>query len=1080
MSDAKLNVEFVRAGAGSGKTTYLTGLLAGKLEDGTTRATGVIATTFTVKAATELRERARATLLKKGRLDLAAAVGQARIGTINSVCGQLIQRFCFELGVSPDQQVLDEKETSRIAKIAVEGVQSADELSRLLVVAQRLGIGQSGFGGMVGPEQRGEKAIAETIRSLMNAARENNLSPSELEAMGPENADQMLKAWPAPQPGLSADLVKELEAVLPQLLAAQAAGNKTAVLGKAVTLCQDAIQKLPLDNFPWGQWHALAELDPGAKQRVLVELVQKAANRHGEHPLFREDVRLYIELVFGIASRGLAAFEAAKREMGVVDFTDQEVRLLQGLRESEVVQQALREELDLVLVDEFQDTNPLQLAIFIELAKLAKASVWVGDQKQAIYGFRGTDSSLIQQVLDSVEKWGGTLGAPLSDSWRSTPGLVNLVNEVFVPAFEPSPAEDVELAPRRVAVPDLVDVLNWSFEGAPGKINLDVTALGPALAKLLASGTQVFDKETKSLRAVQPSDIAVLCRFRNTMGDVVGALNRWGIPVAAERPGLLGTAEAQLVVACLRRLHDPADTVATAVIVGLTQALEPEQWLHDRLQFLADTKVNEAGDLEPSLGSWKVTGAGALPLLQRLDRLRPRLLSLTPFEVLRMAKAESGVVHHCQSWARDERAAQVRIANVEALLQLGLQYQEECLGAGMPATLNGLLLWLRRLEADSGDGRAAASHGAVEVMTFHGAKGLEWPIVVVVGLDHEHRTDLWSVRARTIGDFDAAAPLANRFIHFWPYPYGAAKAHKVPMAVAAQKTETGDVMGKAALKENIRLLYVTLTRARDQLILISRAKDDPALDWLQEAGAAGKLWVPSGKRAVNGVEVSFEAKKWAYADASAEPPKKDRSELQFYPVRSAVEHPPLWVTPSAVHATNFKDGLVVDVGTRINVAPGADFSRVGSALHSCIAYAVADPGKGIGVDDVRGILKRWGVAEVVDENEALSQVNAFAAWHQVKWPGAKLQAEIPFEAARPDGAVARGQIDLLINTDSGFILFDHKADPRGVGEKDRLAKAHGGQLAEYAQAVQTATGRSVLERWLFLPVSAKAVQILAV
>jgi ATP-dependent helicase/nuclease subunit A len=1075
MSSTGLNIEFVRAGAGSGKTTYLTELLASHLESGTARAPGVIATTFTVKAATELRERARATLLKKGRLDLAAAVGQARIGTINSVCGQLIQRFCFELGVSPDQQVLDEKETSRIAKIAVEGVQSSDELSRLLVVAQRLGVGQAGFGGKVGPEPRSEKAVADTIRFLMNAARENNLSPDELAAMGPVNADNMLKAWPAPQAGLSAVLVKELSSALPQLLKVQAGGNKTGVLAKAIIRYQDALQQLGDESLPWSGWHGLADLDPGAKQRPLVEALQEAANNHGAHELFHEDVRVYLELVFGIASRGLTAFEAAKREMGVVDFTDQEVRLLQGLRESEVVQQALREELDLVLVDEFQDTNPLQLAIFIELARLAKSSVWVGDQKQAIYGFRGTDSSLIQQVLDSVEKWGGKLGAPLSDSWRSTPALVNLINEVFVPAFAPSPAADVELAAERVPIPGHVDVLNWSFEAPPRK-NLHVPALGPALSKLLASGVQVFDKELKALRAVEPRDIAVLCRFRSTMGEVVGALNRWGIPVAAERPGLLSTAEAQLVIACLRRLHDPGDTVATAVITGLTEALEPEQWLHDRLQFLADAKLND-GKWEPPLSSWKVKGASALPLLQRLDSLRTKLISLTPFEVLRMAKAESGVVHHCHSWSTDDRAAQVRVANVEALLLLGRQYEEECLSSGLPATLNGLLLWLRKLEAEGGDGRAAASHGAVEVMTFHGAKGLEWPIVVVMGLDHEHRTDLWNVRARTVGEFDAAAPLANRFIHYWPYPYGAARANNIPMALVAQATAIGKDMDDAALKENIRLLYVTLTRARDQLILVSKAADDPPLDWLKEAEATGKLWAPTGKRDVNGVAVDFEASILSVDDAGADPPVKDKSELQFYPTRSPQDHQPLWVTPSMVHADNFKDGHVVDVGARINVAPGANFAYLGSALHSCIAFAVADPDKGIGLNDVRDILERWGVSTALDAQEALGQVNAFSAWHQAKWPGATLSAEVPFEARRPDGSIARGQIDLLLDTPKGIILFDHKADPRGVGQLDRLAKAHGGQLAEYAQAVQTSSGRPVLERWLFLPVSAKAVQV---
>jgi len=1076
MSGEKLNVEFVRAGAGSGKTYHLTNLLAGRLEDGSARATGVIATTFTVKAATELRERARATLLKKGRIDLAAGVGQARIGTINSVCGQLIQRFCFELGVSPDQQVLDEQETSRIAKVALESVQMPDELEQLLEVSQRLGIGQGNFNRM-GADQRAEKSIAETIRLLMNAARENNLAPEQLAGMGAVNADEMLKAWPAAAVGVSKALAVEIDAALPALEKVRAGGNVTGVLAKAIDKLLDVQQQLATNSLPWSTWHSLLKLDPGAKQRPILERLKELANQHGSDEQFHKDVRVYLDLIFHIASRGLEAFDAIKREMGVVDFTDQEVRLLQGLKESDVVQQALREELDLVLVDEFQDTNPLQLAIFIELAKLAKSSVWVGDQKQAIYGFRGTDSTLIQQVLGSVEAWGGKLGAPLSDSWRSTPALVKVVNETFVPAFAPSPAADIALSAKREAIADHADVLNWSFETPPGKRNLHVQALGPALSQLLGSGALVFDKDTKVLRPLKAGDIAVLCRYKSVIKEVVGALSRWGIPVAAERPGLMATAEVQLVVACLRRLHDRDDSVASAAIVGLTQALEPEQWLHDRLQFMANTNVDEQGRSVPSQGTWKVKGEGAQPLLGRLDALRTRLISLTPFEVLRMAKAESGVVQHCYAWAANERSAQVRIANVEALLGLGRRYEEECLSSGHPATLNGLLLWLQKLEGDEQDGRAAASLGAVEVMTFHAAKGLEWPVVVVMGLDHEHRTDLWSVRARTVGAFDASAPLANRFIHYWPYPYGAADAANVPNAVSAQETVLGRAMDEAARQENIRLLYVTLTRARDQLALVSKSADPAPLQWLAEAEGADKLWTPTGKRVIDGVSVSFQRSDWSVEGAAAEPPAKVKAALQFYPRRASQDFAPLWVTPSAVHAEGYGVAEVVGVGARIEVRPGADLSSVGSALHNCIAYAVADPDKGISVSDVREILERWGVAAAVDAQQALSQINAFAAWHREKWPEAVVRAEVPFEAKRADGAIARGQVDLLLSLPEQHILFDHKADPRGAGEANRLASAHGGQLAEYAQAIQAASGKPVTERWLFLPVAAQAVRI---
>lgn len=314
-----MNIEFVRAGAGSGKTYHLTNLLADRLEDKSARASAVIATTFTVKAATELRERARSTLLKKGRLDLAAAVGQARIGTINSVCGQLIQRFCFELGVSPEQQVLDEREASRIARVALESVQTPDEVRTLLDVARRLDIGQSTF-SLASREQKAEAAIADMLRDLMAAARENNLSPAQLAAMGAKNADAMLASWPAPVAGLPGELEVALDKAIAELQAAQAKGNTTDVLNKAINKCRDAKQLLQHGRLPWSAWVSLVKLNAGAPQKKLIEPLVATANRHGCSAEFHADVRQYLDTVFGIASRGLQAFEVAKREMGVVDF----------------------------------------------------------------------------------------------------------------------------------------------------------------------------------------------------------------------------------------------------------------------------------------------------------------------------------------------------------------------------------------------------------------------------------------------------------------------------------------------------------------------------------------------------------------------------------------------------------------------------------------------------------------------------------------------------------------------------------------------------------------------------------------
>ena len=121
-SNMKAHITFISAGAGSGKTHRLTEILHRELTTGGVRPAGVIATTFTRKAATELRERGREHLLKQGSFGLANAMGQARIGTVNGVCGQLIARFAFEAGMSTEQQVLEEVQSGILLGRAIDAV----------------------------------------------------------------------------------------------------------------------------------------------------------------------------------------------------------------------------------------------------------------------------------------------------------------------------------------------------------------------------------------------------------------------------------------------------------------------------------------------------------------------------------------------------------------------------------------------------------------------------------------------------------------------------------------------------------------------------------------------------------------------------------------------------------------------------------------------------------------------------------------------------------------------------------------------------------------------------------------------
>ncbi|MGG2694733.1 UvrD-helicase domain-containing protein [Pseudomonas aeruginosa] len=1054
------NIEFISAGAGSGKTYKLTETLAQALESGAARSHAILATTFTVKAATELRERARSWLLEKGRIDLATSIGQARLGTVNSVCGQMLKRFCFELGLSPDQTVLGEGQSKRLLKATLAESMDAAAQAELVLLTERFGIEQADW--------------SKTVETVVKAALDNDIAPVALRAMGAQNADAMLANWPAPSTGpdptgaLAAALAEAHQKVAAYVEQQQAAGAKVADnLLKGL----DGLQKLDRlfreGRWCWPDWIGAAGIDAGAKVRDILAPVKAAAQAHEAHPAFHAEVRRYLDLVFNLAADVLDAYEQAKKALGAVDFSDQEVLLLRALRTKPTVREALAAELDLIMVDEFQDTSPLQLALFVELAKLAKRSVWVGDPKQAIYGFRGTDANLIAGVLGAIKDWGGTIGKALDTSRRSIESLVSLTNGVFGSAFEPdlTPAQ-VRLQPLRKDIPDQAALLNWNFESS--RNDADYLGLGQAVRELLGSGVKVEDKETKELRPIQAGDVGVLCRYNEQVEFAVTSLTRWGIPSASPRSGLLGTAEAIYVMACLRRMNDPTDTVATALVLTLAEDTPVEAWLEDRLQHLA---TDGAKPYE-----WKTKGDNAHPLLARLEELRPTLNALTPQEALRLAAAESQVARLVGQWSASPHEGRNRLANVEALVEFGKTFEDECVAAKRPATVSGMLRWLDELGSAEDDNRATSSDNSVSVLTYHGAKGLEWPVVVLTSLDATARSSLWGVRARTVGGFEPQQPLANRFVHCWLKTWG--KRSQPQAALNAEASATGQAMQAEALAENKRLLYVGLTRARDMNVAVSFIRPrGPGRAWVGEIqGAVALLFGDSGAVALpDGRQLSRQSKSWSKDDCAVEPPAKASEDCHWFTPRPRLQAEPLWHRPSSASGGTFKVVETDAVGVRLSLAGKPDMASLGTALHLCIARAAVLGG--VPAPDVERILGAWAVAHSVDKDAVCAQIEAFLAWIAKRWPGCPVHVEVPIEADGPKGTRIRGRIDLLVEEPNGWILLDHKSNPGGAARDEHLVAEHGPQIESYGHALLSATGKPVSQRWLYLPVAARAVRL---
>jgi ATP-dependent helicase/nuclease subunit A len=1050
-------VEFVSAGAGSGKTYRLTQIVSAALAEGSARPQGILATTFTIKAAAELRERSRAKLLESGRVDLATAVGQSRIGTVNSVCGELLSRFCFEIGMSPDQVVLDKPQADQLLMATL--ADTLDDANRAELMALN---GRFAFK---------EDEWARPVSAIVDAARENVITGEELRAMAQTNADAMLANWPAPMDGL--DYEKGVVAALGEAIAAiQVRINELLAANKSpfrymvsdIDDLRSRQRQFESGAWSWQTWASTATLkEGGTKVADLFPKVREAAAVHERHPQFHADVRRYLTLAFNLAADVLEAYAQVKVARGALDFADQGVLLLKMLRESDEARQALADELDLVVVDEFQDTNPLQLAIFVELAKLAKRSVWVGDPKQAIYAFRGTDPTLIERIIESIEGWGGKLGEPLTTSRRSTPALVSLANAVFENAFSPVPPDKVRLTPSRGDIAGKhVSLHNWSFESRYP--STDHAGLGVAVLELLAGGHQVMDKQTEVLRPLAAGDIAILCRYNTEVARTVTSLSQCGIASASGRPGLLSTPEAMFVVACLRRLQDPTDTVASALIVSLSNGADHAEWLNDRLAYLA---------AEGKTHQWLATGETAHAVLRRLEELRPCLRALTPSEALRLAKAESHVAGLATGWSSSAQEANTRIANVEALVALASIYEDECVSARQPATVGGLLQWMRQLAADEQDFRAVSTEGAVNVLTHHAAKGLEWPVVVLTGLGTGARTSLWNVRARTNGAFDPEQPLHNRFIHYWPFPYGA--CNSPPAAAAGEESTFGKAMMQAGRDENLRLLYVSMTRARDAIVLTSSTRRN-SFSWLDEVGATDLVIGSTGTVALpDWTAMERLSRSWTKDELEARPVPAEVKALSWYKKGPVLSPRPLWSQPSATKGGSYSQAELASVGQRIAINAAVDMEQLGQALHLCIAKAGAHGG--IELADIDAILLRWGVTGAVTAEAVANQLQAFRRWLDARWPGCPVHVEVPVEVRLEDGVRLRGRMDFLVEAPDGWIVLDHKANPRGAALDDALIQKHGQQLDSYADALLRATGRAVLQKWLFLPVAAQAVRV---
>jgi ATP-dependent helicase/nuclease subunit A len=1076
-------IEFTTASAGSGKTFRLVEIVAKAIEDGSARPQGIVATTFTVAAANELRERLASKFYEAGRYQDAVLLGSGMIGTVHGICLDLLSRFSLQAGLSPEVTILDNTQSKILLSRAFDTILSGGEEKLLYQLSTRLAQTDA---------QTGIHHYRTTIPKIVADARSNDIDPAALPAMGIASWKEMKAALPVPtSEDLDAALANAIKGALQEIDPSSTAG----VVQAYRQLLLQSSRALTNGKLGWADWNKLSTASPGtAKANAYIsDPVQQIASRLGEHPRFHEDHEAYLALLFQTARHLADQFGQLKLESGAADFADLEKEALDLLTHSEEVRSILSDEIDLLVVDEFQDTSPIQLALFSRLAECAKRVVWVGDVKQAIYGFRGADPELIISAVAGAEK-AGTLGK----SWRSTPGLVHLVNELFSKPFKEHlnlPREEVTLTPHRQTHPDAAPSIRIARvtsgeikkDGKPKRLKNEHrhSATADAIQAFLTSDEQVIDKASVTLvnpagalRHVTPRDIAVLVRTGDHAKALASELRARGIDVSLSTPGLLATPECQLALACLRVLVDPRDSLAAAEVIALEAQHPPEIWLSDRLSYLQRRAALTAGETLPD---WGIDGTIASPSIRSLLSAREKnnLTTLSPLALYDLAHSAADVPRLTSPWGPTQQRAEQRLANLSRLREFIKEYQDTAHGTGAPVTLNGLFGWLKDLADDYGTSEALDKGpidpeiDAVHIGTYHGAKGLEWPVVFATDLDTDTRTRMFSLRPHSDAEkLDLAKPLVGRGLRLWVHPFGKSNAalldalHGSLIGIQAQST---------AVSEDLRLLYVGLTRARDTLVLVHDPSTPPS--WLDLANSED-LIAANTTLSLGETTIPCAVTSHIYEPRLTTTPAAPSIQV---PVRTITrtQRQPLIITPSSrepIPGATITD--TIKFGHAINVPANINARDYGDAMHRIIAAEIQIPGHPDRMDRAARLLAHWELEKHLNPQQVLTTIATYLKWIEDKFTPIRQFIEVPFTHTTPDGQQATGFIDHLILTPNGPVILDHKIFPGPEAMWQKAALSYSGQLHLYQQVVSAAyPDQPAAECWIHLVSSGVALRV---
>ncbi|UQS81498.1 helicase-exonuclease AddAB subunit AddA [Bombilactobacillus folatiphilus] len=872
----------VSASAGAGKTTILVDRIVQQLQAGE-QIDHLLIVTFTEAAAKEMKQRlaqkiqqAAMTATGEQQQHLRAQLSKlptASISTLHAFCLQVIRKFYYLIDLDPNFRLLsDDNERFLLQERAWQKVRNTyyqAEDTDFLAVENNFATGND------------DQEMENLLFKLTNVALTNQNPKQWLSSLVDDyQVQDDLSQMTFYQEQFVPMLEQEMHYVT--LQAAQLAQQVTtfeelANYADSVEQFQQQIQALlaHLKHYSWDQLRQqinhLVKIKGRAKAKTAAEIMEpfKQCKKRitqivenwqykyfvldNEHwrQILQNSGQMVAKLI-EVEQAFLTTFQAKKRFQHSLDFNDLEhyaLKILQADYRGKLVARDYYHDLfGEILIDEYQDTNPLQEAIIQQFKRLEPGNLYmVGDVKQAIYGFRQADPALFTHKYRGFQQdsSAGQL-VNLTDNFRSHTNVLATVNAIFAHVMDErlgdvqyDQAASLKAGSQFPSATDAQTEFWFVDQTVLPKMQLtseqlEIQAVIRRIKELQAANFQVYDRKTGQLRTLRYGDIAILTRVKSLNNDLIEQFAQSQLPIVVhDSANYFQASEVQTMLSMLKIIDNPRQDIALvavlrSAIVGLDENelayLRINQRSGDYYQALSNYLANDEYNQKNQFAQRLTTKVQQfMTLLTQLRTLAPKI-SLA--ELIWQIYLKTGYLSYVQGMPNGKQ----RVANLHALYQRATEFEQlEFKG------LFQFIHFIEHIEENEHDLARPVEFQAqadeIQAMTIHGSKGLEFPIVFVLNLDHSFNAI--DVKKRYL--LDAKQGLGIRYLD----PETRIFYETLPMAAikAAQKNKL--------LSEEIRLLYVALTRAQQKLILVGSTKVA-----LSKAWDSWQMGLPNGHQQV--------------------------------------------------------------------------------------------------------------------------------------------------------------------------------------------------------------------------------------